>query len=465
MNSKHLKSPEYIYGFPDDVKPVYSIPHGLSTNVVAELSSIKAEPIWLKKMRRQALEIFKHKKMPDWGGNLSKLDFNKIQYYLKPTERQVSNWQQVPPQIKKTFDRLGVPQAEAKFLSGVGAQYESEVVYSHLKQEWQKLGVLFCDLSSAVNLYPDLVKQYLGKLVLMADNKFSALNSAVWSGGSFVYIPKDVRVTVPLQAYFRLNAKNMGQFERTLIIAEEGSEVSYVEGCTAPRYSVDSLHAAVVEIFAKPYSRVRYTTIQNWSNNVYNLVTKRAQAQEGAIVEWIDGNFGSKLTMKYPAIILKGKGAKGDMLSLAVASKGQHQDSGAKMIHLVPDTSSRIVSKSVSVLGGRASFRGLVKVVKGATNVKAKSQCDALLLDSKSRADTYPTIQVDEPQAQVEHEASVFKIQQDQLFYLQSRGLSQEEATSLIISGFIEPIARELPMEYALELNRLIKLEMDGSVG
>ncbi len=453
------------YNFHDDLKPVYSIPQGLSAAVVDEISNIKAEPSWLRKIRRQALQIFKQQKTPNWGSDLSKLNFNKIQYYIKPTERQVSNWQQVPLQIKKTFYKLGVPQAEAKFLAGSGAQYESEVVYSHLKQAWQKQGVIFCDLSSAVKLYPDIVKQYLGKLVPIADNKFSALNSAVWSGGSFVYVPQNVKVEVPLQTYFRLNAKNMGQFERTLIITEKGSQVSYVEGCTAPRYSVDSLHAAVVEIFAKPYSRIRYTTMQNWSNNVYNLVTKRALAEESATVEWVDGNFGSKLTMKYPAVILKGRGAKANMLSLAVASKKQHQDTGAKMVHLAADTSSCIISKSVSVLGGRTSYRGLVKVVKGAKNVKVKSQCDALLLDDASRADTYPTMQVDEPEVRVEHEASIFKIQQDQLFYLQSRGLSEDEAASMIVSGFIEPVSKELPMEYALELNRLIKLEMGGAVG
>ncbi len=465
MSRQEFNKTKYAHNFYDDFKPVYSVPRGLSAKVVDTISSIKTEPTWLKKIRQQALKIFQQKKMPSWGGDLSGLNFDNIQYYIKPTERQASNWQQVPLVIKKAFTKLGVPQAEANFLAGLGAQYESEVVYSNLKEEWQRQGVLFCDLSSAIKLYPELVKKYLGSLVPIADNKFSALNSAVWSGGIFVYVPQNVKVTIPLQAYFRLNAKNMGQFERTLIIAEKGSQVSYVEGCTAPKYAVDSLHAAVVEIFAKPYSRIRYTTIQNWSNNVYNLVTKRALAEEGAVVEWIDGNFGSKLTMKYPAIILKGKGAKGDMLSLAVASKGQHQDAGAKMIHLAHDTSSRIISKSVSVLGGRVSFRGLVKVAKGAKNTKTKSQCDALLLDDKSRADTYPTLQADEPTAQVEHEASVFKIQQDQLFYLQSRGLSEEEATSMIVNGFIEPIARELPMEYALELNRLIKLEMTGSIG
>ncbi len=453
------------YGFRDDVVPFYSIPAGLSEPVVQEISYLKNEPHWMLQNRLRALQIFKAKTMPTWAPDLSALNFDKIQYYIKPTEREAQKWSEVPTKIKNTFNKLGVPQAEREFLAGVGAQYESETIYHNLKAEWQKLGVIFCGLDEALQKYPELVKKYIGTVVPIADNKIAALNTAVWSGGSFVYVPAGVQVTLPLQAYFRLNAANMGQFERTLIIAEEGSFVHYVEGCTAPIYAVDSLHAAVVEIIAKPYSRVRYTTIQNWSTDVYNLVTKRAVAQEGAIVEWVDGNFGAKLTMKYPCVVMTGRGARADILSLAVAGHNQYQDAGAKVIHLAPDTSSNIISKSVSHHGGRTSYRGLLKVAPQATSVKSKVKCDALILDDKSRSDTYPTMKIQASDTQIEHEAVVSKVGEEQLFYLRSRGLSENEAVSLIVSGFIEPVAKELPLEYAVELNRLIQLEMEGSVG
>lgn len=455
---------KYGYGFHDSVKPVYSLPRGLSQRTVEEISSFKAEPIWMRRFRLRALEIFKSKELPTWGVDLSKIDFSKICYYLKPSERRESTWAEVPTKIRNTFTKLGIPQVEAKFLAGVGAQYDSEAVYHNLKAEWKKQGVIFLDMDSALREHPDIVKKYLGTVVPLADNKFASLNSAVWSGGSFVYVPAGVHVDIPVQAYFRLNAQNMGQFERTLIIAEEGSYVHYIEGCTAPVYAVDSLHCAVVEIIAKPYSRVRYTTMQNWSTDVYNLVTKRAVAYEGAVVEWVDGNFGSKVTMKYPCVIMKGQGARVDVLSLAFAGEGQYQDTGTKVIHLAPNTSSNIVSKSIS-RGGRASYRGFLKVVPQAHNVKSKIKCDALLLDSKSRSDTYPTMQINASDAQIEHEATVSKVGEDQLFYLRSRGLSEDEALAMIVSGFIEPVAKELPLEYAVELNRLIRLEVDGGVG
>ncbi len=455
----------YQYGFHDDVKPVYSIPPGLSARVVQEISHIKNEPSWMLDRRLKALEAFSKRPVPVWGANLLDIDFQSICYYLKPSERQVASWDKVPIKIKQTFDKLGIPQAEQKFLSGVGAQYDSEAIYHNLKEEWKKQGVIFMDMDSGLREHPEIVKQYFGTVVPLNDNKFAALNTATWSGGSFVYVPKGVQVTVPLQAYFRLNAQNMGQFERTLIIAEAGSLVTYVEGCTAPVYAVDSLHCAVVEIIAKPYSRVRYTTMQNWSNDVYNLVTKRAIAEEGACVEWVDGNFGSKVTMKYPSVYMKGRGSRADVLSLAYAGPGQHQDAGAKAMHLASDTSSNIISKSISRGGGRTSYRGLLHVAAHAINCKAKVKCDALLLDAESRSDTYPTNDVRNSSVQVEHEATVSKVGEEQLFYMRSRGLTENEATSLIVAGFIEPIARELPMEYAVELNRLIELEMDGSVG
>lgn len=460
-----LSQSSYKYGFYDNVKPVFSLKKGLSKKVIEEISYIKQESKWMRNYRLRALEIFESKAVPAWGADLSGIKFQNICYYLKPTEGLVSTWAEVPDKIKNTFDKLGIPQAEAEFLSGVGAQYDSEAVYHNLKDEWKKQGVVFMDMDSGLREYPDLVKRYFGTVVPLADNKFAALNSAAWSGGSFVYVPAGVEVKVPLQAYFRLNARNMGQFERTLIVAEEGSYVNYVEGCTAPMYAVDSLHCAVVEIIAKPHSRVRYTTMQNWSTDVYNLVTKRAIAYEGATVEWVDGNFGSKVTMKYPCVIMKGRGSKADILSMAFAGAGQHQDAGAKAIHLAPQTSSNIVSKSISLAGGRASYRGQVKIIPGAVGAKSKVRCDALIMDEFSRSDTYPTMQVDESRVTVEHEATVSKIGEEQLFYLRSRGLSELEAASLIVSGFIEPVAKELPMEYALELNRLINLEMEGSVG
>jgi Fe-S cluster assembly protein SufB len=403
--------------------------------------------------------------MPTWGGDLSGINFDDIYYYVKPADHQVRNWDDVPQYIKRTFDRLGIPQAERQFLAGVGAQYDSEVVYHNLHEELVKQGVLFLDTDTALREHPELFQQYFGTVVPPADNKFSALNSAVWSGGSFIYVPEGVQVTVPLQAYFRINAEKLGQFERTLIIAEPGSYLHYVEGCTAPIYSADSLHAAVVEIIVKPGARVRYTTIQNWSTNVYNLVTKRAVAYRDSIMEWVDGNLGSKLNMKYPAVFLMEPGAHGEMLSVAFAGKGQHQDAGAKMVHAAPHTSSVVVSKSISKDGGRSSYRGLVKVYPGSVGAKASVRCDALVLDDESRSDTYPYMEVEEAQASIGHEATVSKIGAEQLFYLMSRGLSETEAATLIVSGFIEPIVKELPMEYAVELNRLIQLQMEGAVG
>lgn len=465
-NKKHTAaSGKYEYGFHDDIEPVYSIPPGLSAKVVNEISGLKQEPEWMRQIRLKALNYFEARPTPQWGADLSAIDYQAIRYYLKPAERREASWDKVPEKIKQTFVKLGIPQAEAKFLSGVGAQYDSEAIYHNLKAEWKDQGVIFLDTDSALAEHPEIFSKYFGTVVPANDNKFASLNTAVWSGGSFVFVPENVKVTVPLQAYFRLNARNMGQFERTLIIAEPGSVVNYVEGCTAPIFAVDSLHCAVVEIIALPYSRVRYTTMQNWSNDVYNLVTKRAMAYEGAVVEWIDGNFGSKVTMKYPSVYLKGQGARADILSLAYAGKGQHQDAGAKAVHLAPNTSSNIVSKSISRFGGRTSYRGLLRVAETAANVKAKVKCDALIMDRDSRSDTYPTNDIRNNEVQIEHEATVSKIGEEQLFYLRSRGLSETEATSLIVSGFIEPIARELPMEYAIELNRLINLEMEGSVG
>ncbi|MBI5466212.1 MAG: Fe-S cluster assembly protein SufB [Candidatus Kerfeldbacteria bacterium] len=455
----------YEYGFHDKLRPVYAIPPGLSARVVEEISAVKNEPGWMRQLRLKALELFKTAALPTWGADLGGINFDGICYYLKPSARRAETWDDVPARIKNTFTKLGIPQAEAKLLAGVGAQYDSEAVYHNLKAEWQHQGVIFLDMDEGLRRHPEIVKQYFGTVVPLKDNKFASLNSAVWSGGSFVYVPQGVHVTIPLQAYFRLNARNMGQFERTLIVAEEGSFVHYVEGCTAPVYAVDSLHCAVVEIIAKPYARVRYTTIQNWSNNVYNLVTKRAVAYEGSVVEWVDGNFGSKVTMKYPCVVMKERGARADVLSLAFAGPGQHQDAGAKAIHLASDTSSNIVSKSVSRGGGRTSYRGLIKVAPQAMNIRSKVRCDALLLDGDSRSDTYPTMQIDSNDVSMEHEATVSKVGEEQLFYLRSRGLTEAEAAALIVAGFIEPVAKELPMEFALELNRLIELEMEGSVG
>ncbi|OHA52214.1 MAG: Fe-S cluster assembly protein SufB [Candidatus Terrybacteria bacterium RIFCSPLOWO2_01_FULL_40_23] len=455
----------YKYGFRMPEKYTYKSTIGLTRKAVEELSEMKAEPLWMREFRLRAFDIFEQKAMPVWGADLSKIDFSNIHSFVRSQNKQGKTWAEVSPEIKKTFDRLGIPEAEKKYLAGVSAQYESEVVYSSVQDKLAKQGVLFCDTDTAVKKYPDIVKKYFGTAIPAADNKFAALNSAFWSGGSFVYIPAGKKVELPLQAYFRINAARMGQFERTLIIAEPGSSVHYVEGCTAPTYSSDSLHAAVVEIFVQKEARVRYTTIQNWSNNVYNLVTKRAFVEEDGIMEWIDGNLGSKITMKYPSVFLRGRGAKGEVLSLAVAGKGQHQDAGGKMLHLAPDTSSSIISKSISFGGGRASYRGLVKVTKNAKRAKSFVRCDALLLDEQSRSDTYPTTQTDESDSILAHEASVAKLGDEQLFYLRSRGLNEAQATSLIINGFIEPIVKELPMEYASELNRLIEMQMEGSIG
>ncbi len=430
-----------------------------------EISQHKNEPEWMLDFRLKALEIFQKRPLPQWGGNLNDIDFESIYYYLKPSDGPERTWEDVPEDIKNTFDRLGIPEMERKFLAGVGAQYESEVVYHSLQSELEEQGVIFLDTDQALAQHEDLFREYWATVIPPNDNKFAALNSAVWSGGSFIYVPPGVKVELPLQAYFRINAKNMGQFERTLIIVDEDAYVHYVEGCTAPTYSTDSLHSAVVEIIVKPRGRCRYTTIQNWSANVYNLVTKRAVAYEDATMEWVDGNLGSKLTMKYPAVLLKGRGAHGEVLSIAFAGEGQHQDAGAKITHLAPDTTSVITSKSISRGGGRASYRGLLRVNPGAERSKAKVVCDALLLDEDSRSDTYPYINIGEPDVDVGHEATVSKIGEEQLFYLMSRGLSETEASAMIVAGFVEPITKELPLEYAVEMNRLIQLQMEGSVG
>src|ERR1700737_3443069 len=453
------------YGFFDPEKYSFKAKRGLSEEVVKEISWMKQEPEWMTKLRLRSLGIFRKKPMPTWGADLSVIDFENIFYYLKASDKQGKSWDEVPDDIKRTFDRLGIPEAERKFLAGVGAQYESEVVYHSLREDLEKQGVIFLDMDSALREHPDIVKQYFGTVIPPNDNKFAALNSAVWSGGSFVYVPEGVRVEIPLQAYFRINAENMGQFEWTLIIAEPGSFVHYIEGCTAPIYTSDSLHSAVVDLIAMEGARIRYPTIQNWSNNVYNLVTKRAIAQKNATVEWVDGNLGSKVTMKYPSVYLMGEGAKGDVLSIAFAGPGQHQDAGAKMIHAAPNTTSTVVSKSVSKGGGRTSYRGLVKVYPGMKGAKSSVRCDALLMDEDSRSDTYPYMEIDDDQVQIGHEATVSKIGDEQLFYLQARGIPEEEAMAMIVNGFIEPFTKELPMEYAVELNRLIQLQMEGSVG
>lgn len=455
----------YEFGFHDKIKPVFSTAKGLSENVVREISAMKHEPSWMLEKRLMALSLFYSKKMPQWGGDLTRINFDNIYYYVKPMDKQGRTWEEVPSEIKNTFDKIGIPEAEKKFLAGVGAQYDSEMVYHSVSKMLEKKGVIFVDTDTALQKYPELVKQYFGTIIPAADNKFAALNTAVWSGGSFIYVPKGVRVELPLQAYFRINAKNMGQFERTLILADEGSYVHYVEGCTAPIFTTDSLHSAVVEILVKKGARVRYTTIQNWSKNVYNLVTKRMFVEEEGFGEWIDGNLGSQLTMKYPSVYLKGRKARGEILSLAFAGKDQHQDAGGKAIHLAPETSSVISSKSISKDGGRTSYRGLLKVAKGAINSKSTVRCDALILDDKSRSDTYPTMDINEERVTIGHEASVSKIGEDQLFYFQSRGIPQAQAEVMIVNGFVEPIVRELPMEYAVELNRLIQLEMTGAVG
>ena len=454
------------YDFKDSTEMyVHLSKKGLTKDTVREISKLKDEPDWMLDFRLRSYDVFMKKPMPQWGGDLNKIDFQNIYYYAKASEKTEKNWDDVPEDVKNTFDKLGIPEAEKKFLAGVGAQYESEVVYHNLREDLQKQGVLFLDTDSALIEHPEIFKKYFGKIIPPEDNKFSALNSAVWSGGSFIYIPPGVKVDMPLQAYFRINAENIGQFERTLIIADEGSEVHYIEGCTAPVYSSESLHSAVVELVAHKDAKLRYTTIQNWSNDVYNLVTKRAYAYDGATVEWIDGNIGSKLTMKYPGIYLMGPKAYGETLSIAFAGKNQHQDTGAKMVHMAPDTTSKITSKSVSRANGRSTYRGLLHVAKGATNVKSTVRCDALLLDETSKTDTYPYMEINQEDATVTHEATVGKIGDEQIFYLMTRGFNEEEALSLIVNGFMEPFTKELPMEYAVELNRLIKLEMDNSVG
>jgi Fe-S cluster assembly protein SufB len=444
---------------------VFKPKKGINEDIVREMSWMKGEPEWMAERRLKALRYFERRPMPTWGGDLSGIDFNDIFYYIKPIDKQVSAWDELPESVKATYDKLGIPEAERKYLAGVTAQYESEVVYHRNRDELARQGVLFCDMDTALREYPDIVKQYFGRIIPANDNKFAALNSAVWSGGSFIYIPPGVKVDMPLQAYFRINAENMGQFERTLIIADEGAQVHYIEGCSAPVYTSDSLHSAVVEIVCKQGSRVTYTTIQNWSNNVYNLVTKRARAEAEAHMEWIDGNIGSQLTMKYPSVYLMGPKASGEVLSVAYAGAGQHQDAGAKMVHAAPETSSTIISKSISKDAGRTSYRGLVRFEEGAKRSKSFVRCDALLLDEKSRSDTYPYIEFGEHDAQVGHEATISKVGDDQLFYLMSRGLSEQQAMSMIVNGFIEPVTRTLPMEYAVEWSRLIELQMEGSVG
>jgi len=456
---------QYKFGWHDPSHSVFTPKKGLNADVVREISQLKGEPEWMTKFRLRSLEIFNRKPLPTWGGALDEIDFQDIYYYIRASDKQGRSWDEVPDDIKNTFDRLGIPEAERKFLAGVSAQYESEVVYHSIREDLAKQGVIFCDTDTALREHEDLFREHWATVIPPGDNKFSALNSAVWSGGSFIWVPPGVRVEIPLQAYFRINQENMGQFERTLIICEPDSFVHYVEGCTAPVYSSDSLHSAVVEIICKKGSRCRYTTIQNWSTNVYNLVTKRAVCHEDATMEWVDGNLGSKLTMKYPAVWMTGRGARGEVLSVAFASEDMHQDAGAKMVHVAPDTSSTIVSKSISKGGGRTSYRGLVKVEPGARRVKASVVCDALLLDEDSRSDTYPYMDIQEEDTSIGHEATVSKVADDQIFYLQSRGLTEEEAMAMIVRGFIEPIAKELPMEYAVELNRLIELQMEGSIG
>jgi Fe-S cluster assembly protein SufB len=456
---------EYKYGFHDPEDYFFKSGRGLSPELVAAISEHKNEPEWMRKFRLKSLEYFMARPLPAWGGDLTGIDFDNIFYYIRPTEKQANSWEDLPPDIKNTWDKLGIPEAEKKYLAGVGAQYESEVVYHKLKEDLESQGVIFLDMDSGLREHEDLVKEYFGKVIPQNDNKFAALNSAVWSGGSFIYVPPGVSVAVPLPAYFRINAENMGQFERTLIIVDEGAYVHYVEGCTAPVYSSDSLHSAVVEIIVKPGGRCRYTTIQNWSNNVYNLVTKRAVAYENATMEWVDANLGSKLTMKYPAIWLMGEGAHGEVLSIAFGGQDQHLDAGGKAVHVAPRTSSIITSKSISKNGGRASYRGLLEVAKGAVGSRSKVVCDALILDEDSRSDTYPYIRIDESDVDIGHEATVSKIGEEQLFYLMSRGLSEAEASAMVVSGFVEPITKELPLEYAVEMNRLIQLQMEGSVG
>ena len=458
---------EYKYGFHDPEHASIRFDKGLSEQVVRDISALKDEPEWMMEIRVKAYKHFTERPMPEWGNTdlVKGINFDNVTYFLRSSDKTEKNWDDVPEDIKRTFNRLGIPEAEQKWLGGVTAQYESEAVYHSIREDLENQGVIFLDMDSGLKQFPDIVKKYFCTVVPYSDNKFAALNTAVWSGGSFIYVPKGVQVEMPVQAYFRINAKNMGQFERTLIIADEGSSIVYVEGCTAPSYSTDSLHSAVVELVAMPGANIRYTTVQNWSSNVYNLVTKRAIAHKNATVEWIDGNIGSKLTMKYPAVILKGEGSHAEIISVAYAGEGQHQDAGSKVHHLAPNTTSNIISKSISKDGGRSTYRGLVKATNKAKNCKSNIICDALLLDEDSRSDTYPTMEVDNNTFNIEHEASVSKVSGEQLFYLMSRGHSEEEAMGMIINGFFEPFTRELPMEYAVELNRLLELEMEGSIG
>jgi Fe-S cluster assembly protein SufB len=456
---------EYKYGFRDESKPFFKSGKGLNREIVEKISAMKEEPQWMLDFRLRALEHFEQRPMPKWGGDLDSLNLDEIYFYTKPTEQESRSWDDVPDSIKNTFDRLGIPEAEQKFLAGVGAQYESEMVYHSIQEHLAEKGVIFKSIEQGLQDHPDLFREHFGTVIPIEDNKFAALNSAVWSGGSFVYIPPGVKVDLPLQAYFRINEADAGQFERTIIIADEGSQAHYVEGCTAPIYTTDSFHSGVIEIIVKKNARMRYTTIQNWSNNMYNLVTQRAIVHEGGTMEWVDANLGSKLTMKYPSCYLVGERAHGEILSLAFAARGQHQDTGGKVIHVAPNTSSKITSKSISKDSGRASYRGLLKVQKGAYNSRSNVVCDALLLDPSSRSDTYPYIEIDEDDVSIGHEASVSKVGEEQLFYLMSRGLNEQEATGMVVSGFIEPLVKELPMEYAIEMNRLIQLQMEGSIG
>src|SRR5437868_3787206 len=466
MATTDLDLGRYKLGWSDVEDYIFKPKKGLNSDIVREMSWMKGEPDWMRDMRLKALRHFERKPMASWFAvNMPNIDFDDIYYYIKPIDKQVSAWDQLPESVKVTYEKLGIPEAERKYLAGVTAQYESEVVYHRNREDLERQGVLFCDMDTALREYPELVQQYFGKVIPLNDNKFAALNSAVWSGGSFIYVPPGVKVDMPLQAYFRINSENSGQFERTLIIADEGAQVHYIEGCSAPVYTTDSLHSAVVELIAMPGARITYTTIQNWSPNVYNLVTKRARAEAEAHVEWIDGNIGSRLTMKYPSVYLMGPKATGEVLSVAYAGPGQHQDAGAKMIHAAPETSSTIVSKSISKDGGRTSYRGLVKVEEGAHGVKSHVRCDALILDEDSRSDTYPYMEINEQDARIGHEATVSKVGEDQLFYLMSRGLSEQQAMGMIVNGFIEPVTRTLPMEYAVEWSRLIELQMEGAVG
>lgn len=468
MNEEAIEAVgDYKYGFHDPENSTIRFDKGLSEQVVRDISALKDEPEWMTNLRVKAYRHFEERAMPDWGNCnlLESINFENVTYFLRSSDQTEKNWDDVPDDIKNTFNRLGIPEAEQKWLGGVTAQYESEAVYHSIREDLEEQGVIFLDMDTGLKTHPELIKKFFGTVIPHSDNKFSALNTAVWSGGSFIYVPKGVSVEMPVQAYFRINAKNMGQFERTLIIADEGSTIHYVEGCTAPSYSTDSLHSAVVELIAMEGAKIRYSTVQNWSNNVYNLVTKRAVAHKNATVEWVDGNIGSKLTMKYPSVLLKGEGAHAEVISVAYAGEGQHQDAGAKVHHLAPNTTSNILSKSISKNGGRSSYRGMLQVMPKADSCRSKVVCDALILDENSRSDTYPTMEIGNSSADLEHEASVSKVSSDQLFYLMSRGFTEEAAMGLIVNGFFEPFTRELPMEYAVELNKLLELEMEGSIG